>query len=170
MKATELRIGNYMGYKVREDGVVFSKRSGEPLATTLNDKGYPCVTLSKEGKSVFRRVHRIVAIVFIPNPDNKPCVNHKDRNRANCNINNLEWVTHSENVIHSVKNGGRKNWTRNNTGANNPNSKLSWITICAIRDLYKTGNYSQNQLSGAFNIPQGRITKIVNNKIWKSAS
>lgn len=170
MKANELRIGNYLGYKVREDGVIFSKRNNKPLKYTLNDKGYPSVTLHNKGKAVFRRVHRVVAEVFIPNPKNKPCVNHKDRNRSNYNVDNLEWCTHSENVKHSVKNGGRKNWTRNNTGENNGNLKYSWKMICAIRDLYSTGSYSQNDLSDIFKISQGRISKIINFEIWKSAS
>lgn len=170
MKASELRIGNYLGYKVSEDGVIYSKRKNTPLKYTLNDKGYPCVSLHYKGKCVFRRVHRIVAEVFIQNPLNKPCVNHKDRNRANFHISNLEWVTYSENVKHSVENGGRDNWTRNNSGLNNPNVKYNWKMICAIRDLYNTENYSQNELANMFNLSQGRISKIVNNKIWKSAS
>lgn len=170
MSPSELRIGNYLGYKVREDGVIFSKQSGNPLKYRLNDKGYPSVVLYYEGKSVFRRVHRIVAIVFIPNPQNKPCVNHKDRNRQNFNVNNLEWVTYSENVKHSVKNGGRKNWTRNNKGNNNPKAKLTWEKVCAIRDLYENNGYSQNELSRIFDVPQGEISLIVNFKKWESAS
>lgn len=163
-----MRIGNYLGYEVRSDGTILSVKSKKPLKFRLNDKGYPCVSLSEKGKPYFKRVHRILAEVFIPNPENKPCVNHIDRNRENYSLENLEWCTHSENVRHSVLNGGRKDWRRNNTGSNNPNSKINWITICSIRDLYNTGNYSQNQLSSIYNIGQGRISKIVNNEVWKS--
>ncbi len=167
MKANELRIGNCYGYKVSEIGEIFNK-DGKRINQRENDKGYPCVSLWINGKSVYRRVHRIVAEVFIPNPDNKPQVNHLDMNRSNPNVNNLEWCTASENVIHSVKNGGRKGWTRDNTGINNPNKKHQWKTICAIRELYLGGDYSQNDLSMIFGIEQGRISKIVNNEIWKS--
>jgi predicted XRE-type DNA-binding protein len=170
MKSTEFRIGNYLGYAVREDGIIFSKRNSLPMNFTINDKGYPCVSLSDNGKPTFKSVHRIMATLFIPNPENKPCVNHKDRDRSNYNLNNLEWCTHSENVIHSVKNGGRKNWTRDNTGENNSNSKLNWLIVCAIRDLYSTGKYSQNELSKIFNISQSRISKITKKQIWKLAN
>lgn len=170
MDAAELRIGNYLDYKVREDGVIFSKRNGKPLKYRLNDKGYPTVMLQRNKKAICRRVHRIVAEVFCFNPSNKPCVNHKDRNRQNYHASNLQWMTHSENVKHSIKNGGRKNWTRNNAGTRNSNNKYSWNMICAIRILYSEHSYSQNQLADIFNITQGKVSKIVNNKIWKSVS
>lgn len=166
MKSNELRIGNYNGYSVRSDGVIFSKKTGKKLKYRLNDKGYPSVSLSVNGKAVFRRVHRIIAEVFIPNPENKPCVNHKDRDRTNFNIDNLEWCTYSENVIHSIENGGRDNWSRNNTAENNPNAKLNWEIVEAIRDLYIFDKYSQNKLARIFKLTQAQISKIVNNEIW----
>ena len=166
MDARELRIGNYHNYAITSNGEVYNKR-GKKIAVKINDKGYPCVMLSINGKSVFRRVHRLVAELFIPNPDNKPCVNQKDRNRANSNVENLEWVTYSENVIYSVIHGGRNNWTRNNTGERNSRAKLKFKTIEAIRVLYKNG-FSQNDLSEIFDLDQSRITKIVNYKIWIS--
>jgi len=166
LTAADLRVGDYYGYKVREDGVIFSKKTGLPMKQALNDKGYLGVTLSINKKAVFKRVHRIVAEVFIPNPENKPCVNHKDMNRANPHCSNLEWVTHSENVIHSIKNGSRANWTRNNSKEKNPNAKLNNEIVCAIRDLYYVCGYSQNKIGSIFNLNQSRITKIVNYKQW----
>lgn len=59
--------------------------------------GYIRVSLSKNGKTKDYYVHRLVAKAYIPNIDNKPCINHKDCNRNNNNANNLEWVTHKEN-------------------------------------------------------------------------
>ena len=50
-------------------------------------------------------VHRVIAETFIPNPNNLPCVNHKDGNKHNNKVENLEWVTHSENTLHAMKNG-----------------------------------------------------------------
>lgn len=64
----------------------------------MGDKdGYKYVILSKSGKTKTGWVHRLVAQAFIPNPDNLPCINHKDENPSNNVVNNLEWCTHSYN-------------------------------------------------------------------------
>lgn len=69
---------------------------------TLN---YNRVTLSKDGVTTRFLVHRLVALTFIKNPDNKPFVNHIDNNTFNNNVSNLEWCTHEENMIHAQKQG-----------------------------------------------------------------
>lgn len=76
------------------------------LEQYLNTAGYPMVVLARrkktaQHKSANYRVHRLVAEAFIPNPENKPEVNHKDGDKTNSNASNLEWVTKSENHIHS---------------------------------------------------------------------
>lgn len=79
----------------------------------LNSSGYPCFTKDK-----CYLVHRMVAIAFIPNPEEKEFVNHKDGNKSNNHISNLEWVTKIENELHSVRvlgnkrniSGFKKNW------------------------------------------------------------
>lgn len=76
------------------------------LGQYLNTAGYPMVVLARrkktaQHKSAHYRVHRLVAEAFIPNPENKPEVNHKDGDKTNSNASNLEWVTKSENHIHS---------------------------------------------------------------------
>lgn len=68
-------------------------------------KGYIYVSISRDGKNYNLRVHRLVAKAFIPNPNNKPQVNHIDGNKENNNINNLEWVTNQENQIHAWRKG-----------------------------------------------------------------
>lgn len=71
--------------------------------------GYPCVSLRKDYAKKTKLIHRLVADAFIPNPNNYPVVNHKDENRSNCNVDNLEWCTQQYN---SVCNGLqlRKRW------------------------------------------------------------
>lgn len=64
----------------------------------IGETGYMYVGLCKEGVKANKRVHRIVAIAFVPNPENKPQVNHKDENKQNNNADNLEWVTGTENI------------------------------------------------------------------------
>ena len=67
--------------------------------------GYRAVELCINNNRYIVGVHQLVALAFIPNPGNKPEVNHKDRNRSNNNVENLEWVTQSENVAHAYRNG-----------------------------------------------------------------
>lgn len=71
---------------------------GRILKPRLNNKGYPYVNLYKDGVMTSKVLHRLVAIAFIPNPNNLPCINHKDENPSNPSISNLEWCTISYNV------------------------------------------------------------------------
>ena len=70
-----------------------------------NHTSYARVSLSKEGKVTRYSVHRLVGLHFIDNPENKPQINHIDNNGLNNNYTNLEWTTHSENMIHASKQG-----------------------------------------------------------------
>lgn len=96
-------------YNVSEDGLFLSKRRGGTkgysewnlIKTIEKPDGYCNVILSKNGKHATFRVHRIVALAFIPNPNNLPEVNHKNGVRNDNRVENLEWVTRSENVLHS---------------------------------------------------------------------
>lgn len=74
------------------------------LAQQRSRHGYYMVDLCTNGKRFNASVHRLVAEAFIPNPDNKPCVNHIDGDKANNCVDNLEWCTHSENQLHAYKN------------------------------------------------------------------
>ena len=90
-------------YLVFENGVIFNLNAKE-LKGMIDKAGYREVNIN--GK--FERVHRIVSICFIENPENKPCVNHKDGNKLNNDISNLEWCTYSENTKHAYENGLEK--------------------------------------------------------------
>ena len=84
-------------------------------------KKYEQVDLYKDGKRTTKRVHILVAEAFVPNPDNKPEVNHKDGNIHNNHAGNLEWVTHKENCEHAWKTGLAKP-SRSMLGKKNPNA------------------------------------------------
>ncbi len=92
-------------YEVTKTGLVRNKETKHLLALQ-KIKGYLRVELSRNGERHNYGVHRLVAIQFIPNPENKPEVNHKDFNRCNNNVENLEWVTRQENSDHKIKGRG----------------------------------------------------------------
>ena len=97
-------------YEVSNTGKVRSinyNKSGkvQELRQKIDKDGYCIVTLHIEGKQKYPSVHRLVAIAFIPNPDNLPQVNHKDTNKKNNHISNLEWCTCSENIKHAFDSG-----------------------------------------------------------------
>ena len=102
-------IPEYLGiYQVSNYGLIRKiGRCKKPKFMTPkpNQKGYLRVCFSIGGKKRYYRVHRLVAQAFIPNPDNKPQINHKDGNKLNNNVSNLEWVTNQENCEHAQRNG-----------------------------------------------------------------
>lgn len=104
-------IPSYEKYLVSNKGNVLSlaKNDGNGNRNRIlkpgTRRGYKKVTLCKAGNTKELAVHRLVAEAFIPNPENKPFVNHIDNNRANNVVTNLEWVTHKENMEHSSKQG-----------------------------------------------------------------
>lgn len=92
-------------YEVSNTGKV---KKGDRIKLTRVDKGgYETVCLFDHCKQKHMKVHRVVAMTFIPNPKNKRTVNHIDGNKLNNNVENLEWATHSENIIHANKMGLR---------------------------------------------------------------
>lgn len=90
-------------YQVSSWGKVRNVETGNILAPYENEKGYLKIDLYIGGKRLKRRVNRLVAQAFIPNPYDLPQVNHKDGNNQNNSITNLEWVTNRENVDHAIK-------------------------------------------------------------------
>lgn len=78
-------------------------KTGHIFKLNTSTNGYQYLTLSSP--RVYALVHRLVAETFLPNPDGKPCVNHKDGNKTNNVVGNLEWVTWSENINHAITTG-----------------------------------------------------------------
>lgn len=103
-------IPNYEGlYQASNLGKIKNKKTNKVLAKRYDHSGYLSVLLYKRGKYETKKVHRIIAKIFIPNPKNKPQVNHINGKKDDNNINNLEWVTCQENIIHSYKTGIKTN-------------------------------------------------------------
>lgn len=78
------------------------------LTPYISSTGYYKVSLVKNNKRSDKRIHRLLASAFIPNPNNKPNINHIDGNKLNNRIDNLEWCTQKENTIHAIETGLRK--------------------------------------------------------------
>lgn len=93
----------FNNYKVNDKGEVFSLKRNKKMTTSLNHKGYEQIYIIVDGKKKTTFVHRLVAIAFLPNINNLPQVNHKDGNKLNNNVENLEWVDNTTNSIHAFE-------------------------------------------------------------------
>jgi len=147
-------------YRIYIDGEVWSVRSGKFLKQE-SSKGYKRVTLSIKGKTERFQVHRLVAMYFIENPLNKPCVNHKDGDKENNNLNNLEWCTYSENERHSY----------DVLDKINTNRKLSELDVIDIRKNCKKGFNHNNRgnvldFMVKYKVVKKTILNILNNKYY----
>lgn len=91
------------GYFASPHGNIYN-RHGDLMASAVDHCGYRHTILNRKN----RNIHRVIAETFIPNPNNLPCVNHKDGNKQNNRVDNLEWCTHSENMLHSFRTGLQK--------------------------------------------------------------
>ena len=109
-----------VNYIVSSDGKVYSSKNHREISQRVNADGYMQITVGPDSKRTQYRVHRMVADAFIPNPYGLPEVNHKDNNRANNCVENLEWCTHAYNVQYSINSGNHMS-TTDVSGANNPN-------------------------------------------------
>ena len=100
-------VQEYDHYEVNQYGEIRHKDRKKNLVKRPNKAGYEYVNFNIQGHRQNFAVHRIVANAFIPNPNYKPEINHKDSNKSNNAVFNLEWVDSSENKIHSYKSGKR---------------------------------------------------------------
>lgn len=100
-------------------------------------KGYLTVGLYDGETTKSVGIHRAVALAFIPNPDNKPETNHKDSNKSNNHVSNLEWCTTQENILHSWKDPNRKKADHRGAGGV---TRKTWFELEAERELenYRT--------------------------------
>jgi len=123
---------NYYQYYVTKDGRVF--KEGKEIKPSDNGRGYKIVTLNINGKRKCKGVHRLVAEVYIPNPECKSDVDHIDCDRWNNCENNLRWVTHGENIQHSYDSK-----QRSAKGEGNARSILTEELVHEICALFQSG-------------------------------
>lgn len=139
--------------------------------------GYLQICTKVFGKNKNIKAHKAVSETFIPNPDKKRCVNHKDGDKFNNRVKNLEWATHQENSKHAVRCGlivaptHRFGDNEVFNGENNGMAKLNNDKVAYIRDNYikkskgnKYGNCSE--LAEMFGVSADLIRKVYKRKIW----
>lgn len=137
-----------------------SKFKEKIFSVHINTGGYPDVTLQHNGIRKTFRVHRLVAAAFIPNPENKVTVNHKNGIKTDNSVENLEWNTNSENTKHSYRMGlqadrrGENSW-----------SKLKEQDVKTIKALLYAG-CNHRMLAEQFNISRPTITAISGKRLW----
>lgn len=153
-----LNIRGYDKYIVDIYGNVFSLLTMKRLKPSLDSNGYTRVNLSKDGKQTVIRIHRLVAEAFIPNPDNKPCINHKNGIKSDNGVGNLEWCTYSENNKHAYYIGLKAK------GENHYLAKLSNKQVKEIREIRASTNISQSKLGLIYGVSREHIRDIVNHK------
>ncbi len=149
------KIEGFERYLVSPAGKVYSLITNKYLRPRMVHNGYYQVVLCKSEKSYPKLIARLVAQAFIPNPDNKPEINHVDGNKTNNDISNLEWVTHSENIHHAFRTGLIKR---------SPNAGTPKIPI-NVYD-YKTGEFKSTHSSlhaaaRMHGISQGHISNVL---------
>ena len=161
-------IKGYEGlYSITKDGSVWShpkrrsSKQGIYLKPGVNTRGYKQVVLYKDNKHKNITIHRLIALTFINNPDNKLEVNHIDGNKLNNKIENLEWCTSSENHIHAYKNDNHKRMQGELHGA----SKLKEVDVLNIKKLIENGAGCR-ELGRAYSVCHSLISMIKNGKRW----
>lgn len=165
----------YEQYQISTFGRVKSlKRKSEKILSLDKDRnGYMNVKLSKDGVIRKFKVHRLVALAFIANPDNLPEVNHKDGNKANNCIDNLEWTTRSQNMRHAYDTGLKEVSEESggvSYGEHNGRHKLTQQYVDIIRELYIPNDpqYGGRALARKYGIGKTTIQAILHNQTWKN--
>lgn len=147
-------------YIINEKGIVLLRSNFMILKTNLDKKNYVRVNTSYwKNKHLikYKRLHRLVAETFIPNPLNLPQVNHIDGNKLNNNVSNLEWCTNEYNMQHAVE---------NNLRPNGESCFLSKLKEEDVKDILKS-KFSTSSLAKKFNVNYSTIKSITNRFTWK---
>lgn len=141
-------------YEISTDGRAYSCKRDLIMKPFLDEWGYQRISLHKNGKRNDVSIHRLVAEAFIPNPENKPEVNHKDGNKLNNNVNNLEWCTHSENILHACRTGLNN---RLNYDAGKPKRRVMDVES---KEIFQ----SVNECAKTLNCTRGNVISCLKNR------
>jgi hypothetical protein len=161
-------VKNYEAlFSITEDGKIYSHRTNKFLKTQIHTTGYRVLCTKLKGRlggTTCLRIHRLVAETYIDNLDNKPMVNHKDGNKLNNHMLNLEWVSCKENIQHAWD----TELAHKACGVVNHQSKLSDTDVAYIRENYSRYSKTNGSMALAkkFNVHRTSITSAVSGKTY----
>lgn len=148
-------------YDVSDHGRFYNNKFNRFIKPRKNSAGYLNVTFCIDGIQKYYKAHRLVAEAFIPNPLGLPVINHKDGDKTNNHVNNLEWCTQSENRIHAVNVLG----CVTGIGIRNTNAKLNDDAVREIRKELSIG-VKGIVLAERYGVDPKQISRIKNNITW----
>lgn len=149
-------------YSITTNGKVWSHKKDKFVNQVNHNKGYKVVRLYIGAKEKSYLVHRLVAMTYLKPDSTRPWVNHKDCNKRNNHVSNLEWCTRRENMLHAVDNGlmfGKSH--------NHPSSKMTEEKVRRMRQLHSEQSISYPRLAEMFGVSLGLAWGIVNHTRWK---
>lgn len=149
-------------YEASTEGHIRNKKTKQILHEFVGNDGY--LRTQFDGKT--RTVHRVIAMAFLPAENGKDFVNHKDGNKKNNHVENLEWCTRTENMKHAYSHG-----LKSSVGELNGRTKLSSDSIKFIRENYKARDktYGAKALAKRFGVAHQTICAVVSKQNWKEA-
>ena len=151
-------------YEINEDGILRNVKSKKIVQGYCEKNGYIRVRIENKclGKVIRTTIHRLVAEAFIPNPNNKPEINHIDSIRHHNNVSNIDWVTHSENMKHSFYKGiNTEGITKYRESARKQvtNGKETFISISSAAEWLASSGKAKNKTSAI-----AGISAVINNR------
>ena len=153
-------IPDFKKYEASTFGRIRNRKTKRLINRALLSSGYCVSSLRKDNKRKNIRFHRIIAQTFIPNPENKPTVNHKDKNRQNNHVDNLEWATQAEQNAHQLKNKIKKRGnfiTNSTTDLSNIDANEIWKPVKGF-EKYQISNYGRVKYPVKYILPDASGT------------
>ncbi len=155
-------VGYEGRYEVSDRGRVRSlkynrQQFSKVLQPRTHDQGYLGVCLCADGKTRQQFIHALVLSAFVGPRPRGFCCDHRDGNRANNAVGNLEWVTYSENAFRGVRTCGEKNH----------HAKMTKAKVITIRKLHAQGGITQRELARQCEVSQPSISRIVSRATWR---
>lgn len=148
-------------YEVSNKGRVRNAKTKYIISTKFPSLPYPRLGYKEDGEMRFKQVHRLVAEAFIPNPNNKSFVNHKNGVKSDNRVENLEWVTRQENEDHAFATG-----LKDSTGSANVQAKLDEDTVRYIKNSFNGDPKDVYRLVEETDVHRATIQRILRGKIW----